>query len=52
MSLLVTSREEFNSIVSRGGIDGLLREMHGWNEEAEALRAKPAAGPPEPIGTK
>lgn len=33
MSLLVTNRDEFNSIVGRGGIEGLLREMRGWREE-------------------
>jgi hypothetical protein len=52
VSLLVTNREEFNSIVSRGGIDGLLREMHGWNEEAQALHAQAGGGLREPSGTK
>ena len=52
VSLLVTNREEFNSIVSRGGIDGLLREMHGWNEEAQALHAQAGDGPREPGRTK
>lgn len=33
VSLLVTNRAEFDSIVSRSGIDGLLREMRSWHEE-------------------
>src|SRR5215213_8013131 len=33
VSLLVTNRDEFNSIVGRGGVEGLLREMRGWREE-------------------
>jgi phospholipid transport system substrate-binding protein len=33
VSLLITNREEFNAIVSRSGIDGLLREMRSWYEE-------------------
>jgi phospholipid transport system substrate-binding protein len=41
VSLLVTNREEFNSIVSRSGIDGLLREMRGWYEEES--KAQPGA---------
>ena len=34
VSLLVTNRAEFDSIVSRSGIDGLLREMRSWYVEA------------------
>jgi len=41
VSLLLTNREEFNSIVSRGGIDELLREMRGWYEEGS--KAQPSA---------
>ena len=33
VSLLVTNRDEFNAIVGRGGVEGLLREMRGWREE-------------------
>ena len=33
VSLLVTNRAEFDSIVARSGIDGLLREMRGWYDE-------------------
>jgi phospholipid transport system substrate-binding protein len=41
VSLLVTNREEFNSIVSRSGIDGLLQEMRSWYEEGS--KAQPSA---------
>jgi ABC-type transporter MlaC component len=43
VSLLVTNRDEFNSIVGRGGIEGLLREMRGWREEGAG--AAPGAAP-------
>jgi phospholipid transport system substrate-binding protein len=42
VSLLVTNRSEFDSIVGRSGIDGLLREMRGWRDEAASVA--PAAG--------
>lgn len=40
VSLLVTNRAEFDSIVTRGGIDGLLREMRGWYEEGASGRSR------------
>ncbi len=42
VSLLVTNRAEFDSIVSRSGIDGLLHEMRGWYGEEPGT---PAASP-------
>ncbi len=45
VSLLVTNRSEFDSIVGRSGIEGLLREMRGWRDEG-ASAAAAAAGRP------
>jgi phospholipid transport system substrate-binding protein len=44
VSLLVTNRAEFDSIVSRSGIDGLLHEMRGWYEEGPNAAAIPSNG--------
>jgi phospholipid transport system substrate-binding protein len=38
VSLLITNREEFNSIIGSSGIDGLLREMRTWHEEGTIVR--------------
>lgn len=43
VSLLVTNRAEFDSIVNRSGIDGLLHEMRGWYEEGERGAASTAS---------
>jgi phospholipid transport system substrate-binding protein len=46
VSLLVTNRSEFDSIVGRSGIDGLLREMRGWRDEAASAAGAAAPGRP------
>jgi phospholipid transport system substrate-binding protein len=44
VSLVVTTRSEFDSAVARGGIDGLLDQMREWG--AESAAGSPGGGSP------
>jgi ABC-type transporter MlaC component len=34
VSLVVTNRAEFDAIIARRGLDGLLEQMRRWRDEA------------------
>jgi phospholipid transport system substrate-binding protein len=38
VSLVVTNRNEFDAIVSRSGMDGLLRQLEAWSRQAPESR--------------